>query len=254
MATNFSEKNSQVISGISQLQTKERELYATLEDNNLSTDYRKSVIDQINNLSQLRMNMYSELQNMYSSYQENADNLNTTLNVQFKSINQIEDELNQSKVYLNSVDQLKIDKLRVVEINNYYAKRYDAYKNIMFLISISCIPILALTVLNNNSIIPSSIYQIIIGLIVSIASYFIFKQYADISNRDDINWDSYEWYFNKSKAPKPEDSSASNESTGDEYVETTDTNVDCIGSSCCQNGTIYDDVLKQCVNSATTSS
>jgi hypothetical protein len=150
MATNFSERNRQVISNISQLQMKERELYSILEDPNLTAERRKIMIDEINGLSQIRMDLYAELQNMYSSYQDNVDNLDLTIDAQFNSINKMEDELNQSKIYLNSIDQLKVDKLRVTEVNNYYAKRYNAYKNIMFVISLSCIPILILTVLNNN--------------------------------------------------------------------------------------------------------
>lgn len=243
MSINFSEKNSQVISGILQLQKKERELYTTLEDTSLSSDKRKEIISQINNLSQIRLNMYSTLQNMYSSYNEDINNLDSTLSTQLNSINQIEDELNQSKLYINSVDQLKIDKLRVIEINNYYAKRYNAYKGIMLLITITCIPILILTVLSNNSIIPSSIYQLIVGLIILISSYIIFRQYADISNRDNLNWDTYSWYFNKNNAPEPETST--DENATDE--NTLNENEVCIGELCCTEGTIYDYNLQKCV-------
>jgi hypothetical protein len=245
MATNFAEKNRQTMSNISQLQNKERELYSILEDPNLSTERRRQIIDEINSLSQMRINMYSDLQNMYSSYQDNVDLLDSTVDAQFTSINNIEDELNQSKIYLNSLDQLKVDKLRVTEINNYYAKRYNAYKNIMFIISISCIPILALTILNNNSFIPSYIYQIIITFIVLIASYIVFNQYLDISNRDKLNWDSYSWYFNKSEAPKPSETNEENEpnSNNNEYGF----GYTCIGSECCSNGYIYDPNVNQCV-------
>jgi hypothetical protein len=249
MATNFAEKNRQAISNISQLQIKERELYSILEDPNLSVEKRKIMIAEINGLSQMRMDIYSELQNMYSTYQDDVNNLDITIDAQFNSINKMEDELNQSKIYLNSIDQLKIDKLRVTEINNYYAKRYNAYKNIMFVISISCIPILALTILNNNSVIPSSIYQIILMLIVLIASYIIFNQYLDISNRDNLNWDNYSWYFNKDDAPEPGESSG--EDVQDEEDEEQDV---CVGSACCAYDYVYDSILNQCVPPEQTSS
>lgn len=216
MATNFTERNKQTISNISQLQEKEREFYSILEDPNLSEEKRKIMIDEINGLSEMRMNMYADLQNMYSLYRNNVYTLDSTIDSQFKSINKMEDELNQSKIYLNSIDQLKVDKLRVTEINNYYAKRYNAYKNIMFVIAISCIPILALTILNNNSVIPSFIYQILTAIIVLISSYIIFNQYLDISNRDNINWDNYSWYFNKNDAPEPGESNDEDIDEGDE--------------------------------------
>ena len=242
MATNFTERNKQTISNISQLQEKEREFYSILEDRNLSEEKRKIMIDEINGLSEMRMNMYADLQNMYSSYRDNVNTLDSTIDSQFKSINKMEDELNQSKIYLNSIDQLKVDKLRITEINNYYAKRYNAYKNIMFVISLSCIPILALTILNNNSFIPSYIYQIILALIGLIASYIIFNQYLDISNRDNLNWDNYSWYFNKSDAPKPEEMNDEDTPDGDEdKVQDI-----CVGSACCSDGYIYNSTINQC--------
>jgi len=240
---NFSEKNNQVLFGISQLQKTEKELYANLELPNLSSIEKQRIINQINELSQMRIDMYSNLQNLYSSYQRNVNNLDTTLDIQIKAIDTMEDELNQDKIYLNSIDQMKIDKLRTVEINNYYARRYNAYKNIMFVISLSCIPILLLTILSNKTIIPSNVYGLLVSLIVVISSYFIFKQYLDISNRDNINWDSYSWYFNKSDAPKPGETDNEGELDEDEGEE----GDLCIGSACCQEGTIYDSNLNICV-------
>lgn len=244
----FSEKNQQVLSGISQLQKTEKELYANLALPNLSSSEKQRIISQINELSQMRMDMYANLQNLYSSYQSNVDNLDVTLKTQVGAIDIMEDELNQVKIHLNSIDQMKIDKLRTVEINNYYAKRYNAYKNIMFLISLTCIPILLLTILNNKTIIPSNIYGLLISLIIVVSGYLIFKQYLDISNRDNINWDSYSWYFQKSSAPKVDETSNENAETPPEEEEEENNNNElCVGSSCCQNGTIYDTNLNICV-------
>jgi hypothetical protein len=251
---NFSERNAQVISNISELQKKEQELYAILENKNLSIEQKRLVIHRINTFSQLRMNMYNELQNMYTSYQDDVNGLGSTIDAQINSINSMEDELNQSKTYLNSLDQLKLDKLRVTEINNYYAKRYNAYKNIMFVISISCIPILALTILNNNSVIPSFIYQMVISLIVLVASYIVFNQYLDISNRDNLNWDSYSWHFNKNDAPKPgepnENDLDEDELDNDDINNNTNENNNlhtCVGADCCGVGFVYNSSLNRCV-------
>lgn len=247
---NFSERNAQSISNIIELQKKEQELYSILEDKNLSEEKRRLVINKINTLSQLRMDIYNELQNMYSSYQNDVNSLDSTIDLQIKSINSMEDELNQSKIYLNSVDQLKIDKLRVTEINNYYAKRYSAYKNIMFVISISCIPILALTILNNNAVIPSFIYQMVISLIVLVVSYIVFNQYLDISNRDNLNWDSYSWHFNKNDAPKPgepNENDLDEDELNNEDSNNSDDNYECVGADCCGFGDMYDVSLNKCV-------
>ena len=241
----FSERSEQVLSSISQLQETEKQLYVNLAIPNLSESEKQRIINQINELSQMRMDMYLTLQNIYSTYQTNSQNLDTILSTQIKSIDAMENELNQVKIHLNEIDQIKVNKLRTVEINNYYAKRYNAYKNIMFLISISCIPILLLTILNNNTVIPSNIYGILVTLIIVIASYLIFIQYLDISNRDDINWDTYSWYFNKKDAPKPDENDNEGEGEGEGEGENEDDL--CVGSSCCQIGTTYDASLNICV-------
>jgi hypothetical protein len=242
---NFSEKNDQVLSGISQLQQREKELYSILANPNMSSEEKKNIIEQINELSQMRINMYLNLQNMYSSYHSNASNLSSSLDSQVESIDLMEDELNQMKLHLNEIDQMKMDKLRTVTINNYYAKRYNAYKNIMFVISVSCIPILLLTILNNKSVIPSNVYGLMVSLIIIVSTYFIFVQYSDISNRDPNNWDAYSWYFNKSEAPSSTDKSSS-ESSPDDEDDDPDDDI-CVGSACCQDGTIYDASLNLCV-------
>lgn len=239
----FNEGNEQALSALSALQVRERELHSMLEDKNLTSQERQLLIDEMNSLSQSRANIYDQLKDIYDSYRDNIYNLDSSIDFQIDTISTMENQLNQSKIYLNSVDQLKLDKLRVTEINNYYAKRYNAYKNIMFVISISCIPILALTILNNNSVIPSFIYQIVISLIVLVASYIAFNQYLDISNRDNLNWDNYSWHFNKNDAPKP---GTSNE---DDYDDSEDEDEDdiCVGDQCCGDGFIYDSSLNQCV-------
>jgi ABC-type multidrug transport system fused ATPase/permease subunit len=247
MKNNFSEKNAQVLNGIKQLQQREKELYSALAIPNVSSDEKKKIIDEINNLSQMRINMYSNLQNMYSSYNTNASSLSSSVDSQFDTITTMETDLNEMKLHLNAIDQMKMDKLRTVTINNYYAKRYNAYKNIMFVISISCIPILLLTILNNKSIIPSNVYGLMITLIIIVSSYYIFMQYADISNRDSNNWDSYSWYFNKSEAPEPNDKSSSENGPDEEDDENDGEEDVCVGSACCQMGTIYDSSLNLCV-------
>ena len=66
------ERNQQVLNNISQLQTQEKELYASLDDVSLSSDQKQQIINKINEISQMRLNLYSGLKDMYSSYQQNV--------------------------------------------------------------------------------------------------------------------------------------------------------------------------------------
>ena len=113
-------------------------------------------------------------------------------------------------------------------------------------IVIICIPIIILAVLTNNGILPSSIYKLLVVIILVIGSIFIGMQIIDMSNRDDMNWDEYNWYFNKSKAPV-DTNFTGNASSSDPWTTPT---VTCIGSACCYNGSTYDSTKNVCVPNA----
>ena len=141
------ERNLQVLNYISQLQTQERTLYSSLDDVSLSSEQKQKIINNINEISQIRMNMYASLKDTYSFYQKNVTASGNTLGQSMQAIDILENELNQSKIRLNLLEDQKYNKLRLVEINTYYGKRYNAHSGLMKTIVIMCIPIIILTIL-----------------------------------------------------------------------------------------------------------
>jgi hypothetical protein len=246
MTDNLQERNDQLISNIKTLQSTEMNLYNSLENQNLSADERKLVIDKINLISQMRIDMYANLKDTYSNYQQNVSFSRNIVNDQMLSVDVIENELNDSKRRLNMLEEQKNNKIRLVEINTYYGKKYNAHKEIMQIIVLMCIPILILTVLANKGIIPSKLNIIITGLIIVFGLTIIGYKIIDISNRDNINYDEYNWYFNKEDAP------AINSPIG----ETADTgpwdipSIVCVGSECCDANNIYDEQQNKCIPTA----
>ena len=243
---NLQERNQQVLNNISQLQIQEKDLYQQLEDVSLSAEQKQDIINKINEISQIRLNLYEGLKDMFLYYQENIAAAKTTLGQSVIAVDVLENELNQSKKRINLIEDRKNDKLRLVEINTYFGKRYNAHANLMKTIVIICIPIIILAVLTNNGILPSSIYRLLVVIILVIGSIFIGMQIIDMSNRDDMNWDEYNWYFNKSKAPV-DTTFTGNASSSDPWTTPT---VTCIGSACCYNGSTYDSTKNVCVPNA----
>ena len=161
MTDNLQERNDQVLNNIKTLQSTEMNLYNSLENQNLNADQRKQIIDKINQISQMRIDMYANLKYSYSNYQQNVSLSRNVVNDQMLSIDVIENELNDSKRRLNLLEEQKNNKIRLVEINTYYGKQYNAHKEIMQIIVLMCIPILILTVLANKGIIPSRLNMLI---------------------------------------------------------------------------------------------
>lgn len=243
MTDNLQEKNQQVLNNISQLQTQEKRLHDSLDDVSLTTDQRKQIIDKINEISQMRINMYAGLKDMYSFYRKNALTAGSTLEQQMLAVDILENELTQSKERLDLLEAEKNNALRLVQINTYYGKRYSAHSQLMKTIVIMCIPLIILAVLANKGILPVNLYVVLSGLVLVVGLVIIGLQIIDISNRSNMNWDEYNWYFDQESAETTDEYTTSS-SSSDPWGSVSMT---CIGSACCYEGSTYDKSINVCV-------
>lgn len=196
------ERTHQTLSDIKKLQKVEQELYDNLEQTqNMSPEEKTTTINKINEISQMRVNLYANLQDMYSFLKTNVSNSRTTLAEQMMALDIVENELSDAKRRLQLLEDEKYNKLRLVEINTYYGKKYNANANVMKTIVIICIPIIILSILVNNGLIPRVVSNTLIFIILVLGVIFIIYQLIDISNRDNMNYDEYDWNFNINAAP-----------------------------------------------------
>jgi hypothetical protein len=243
------ERNQQVLNNISQLQIQEKDLYTSLDNVTLSTEQKQQIINKINEISQIRMNLYATLTDTYSLYQKNVSASRNTLGQSMEAIDILENELNQSKIKMNLLEEQKYNKLRLVEINTYYGKRYNAHSKLMKTIVIICIPIIILTILVNKGILFTKLYAFLLALILVFGIWSIGTQLIDIGSRDNMNWDEYYWYFDKSKAPSDtiEPSTNSSTNSSNDPWNSDSISLTCIGSACCYDGSTYDSTQNMCV-------
>ena len=191
MTDNLQGRNDKIIDNIKSLQTTEMKLYDSLESKALNADQKMQIINQINQISQMRISLYANLKDSYSYYQQDVSESRNTMNDQMVSVDVIENELNDSKRRLNLLKSQKNNKIRLVEINTYYGKQYNAHKQIMQIIVLICIPVLILTVLASKGILPPKITSMLTGIIIIIGIYIIGAKIIDLSNRDNLNFDEY---------------------------------------------------------------
>jgi hypothetical protein len=242
------ERNDKIINNIKSLQTTEMKLYDSLEGKSLNAEQQKQIIDKINQISQMRMSLYANLKDMYSSYQQDVSSSRNTMNNQMVSVDIIENELNDSKRRLTLLEAQKNNKIRLVEINTFYGKQYDAHKQIMQIVVIICIPVLILTVLAGKGILPPKISALLTGIIIIIGLFIIGAKIIDLSNRDNMNFDEYNWYFNKEEAPTSStEADASSSSSSDPWTTPTYT---CSGAECCYENSTFDETQNMCIPTA----
>ena len=236
------ERNEQTLADIRNLQQIEQELYDSLEKNdNMSIDEKNKIVKKISEISQMRVNLYANLKEIYSFFQKNVASSRTTLAEQMMAIDIVENELNESKRKLQLLEDEKYNKLRLVEINTYYGKQYNAHAWLMKTIVIICIPVLILSILKNIGFLPGFITTVIIAIIIFIGIIWIVKQIIDMSNRDNMNYDEYDWHFNKTIAP-------SNNITPINIVDPwAIQSMTCIGAECCDKYSKYDSTQNLCI-------
>jgi hypothetical protein len=245
MTDNFKslqEKNQQVLDNISNLQQQEKKLYDSLENSNLSSEERQQIIVKINEISQMRLNMYISMKDMHSLYNNNVESSSNALDQSISAIQIIENQLNDTKNKINLLDDQKNNQLRLVEINTYYGKRYNANSVIMKTVILMCIPLIVLAILVNNGMLLPKLYAFFSAIVLIYGCVVLGYQLIDISNRDNMNWDEYNWYFDKTKAPIIDDDI--NVSPVNPWNPP---DVTCVGAVCCYAGTTYDSIKKVCV-------
>ena len=234
------ERNQQVLSDISQLQDQEKQLYDSLDDVTLSSEQKQQIITKINEISQIRLNVYAGLKDMYSFYQKDVSASRGTLGQEMSALEIMENELNEAKRRLNKIQDEKRNKLRLVEINTYYGKRYNAHSKIMKTIVLVCIPLIILAVLANSGLLPPTIYMLLAGIVILIGIVILGYQLVDLSNRSNMNWDEYNWYFN----PESVETSTTTTPATNPWATPSLT---CVGSQCCYEGSTYDETQNICI-------
>jgi hypothetical protein len=240
------ENNEQILNDIQSLQQMEQQLFSNLESNpNLSTQEQKKIIEKMNQLSNMRVNLYKTLRGV-NNYFENA--LNTSigsLKEQVIAIGIVENELNRAKTRLEVLEEEKNNKIRLVEINNYYGDKYAEHSQLMQLVIFILIPLIIITVLNKNGILPDMIYYTLLAIISAVGGYFFWIRVYYMWIRDNMNYQEYNWAFNPDDMEKDKNVSAPD--TSDPWASYSLNIGTCIGDSCCSTGLVYDTKIDQCV-------
>lgn len=245
--SNISQNNEQILNDIQSLQTMEQDLFNSLETNtNLTFQQQQKIVEKMNQLSNMRINLYKTLGGVNQFYGTALQVSAVTLKEQSDAIRIVESELNKSKKRLQLLEAEKNNKIRLVEINDYYGDKYIEHSNLMKIIIFTLLPIIVLAFLNNKGILPSKIYTILIVIISAIGAFFLWRRYASIIMRDNMNYQEYDFYFNPATAP----AASTTASTNDPWASTTVPG-SCVGEYCCSNGLVFDTSSNMCVISTT---
>jgi hypothetical protein len=231
---------------IDDLQRIEKELLDTLETNpNITVDQKKELYAKVNGVTDMRIRLYQTLDNASGMYKDILTGSTEKLELQSDAIGIMERELDNTKRRIDALNADKNNKMRLVEVNEYYGSKYSEQADLMKIIIITLVPVIIVTFLKKRvlaSYMPDIVYYIlIIGIFITGGVFFVLKL-GDYMARDSMNYQEFDWGFNKSKAPQP----GSMEPTDPWYVADTNFGA-CFNENCCSEGTEYDAELNKCV-------
>lgn len=245
MVNSLTNVSNNIQSIIDQITVTETALTTTLNDINTPANIKLEINNRLGELGTIKVSLLNQLDPLYTTYRDNVAISNDVLNKQVLALGIINAESINSERQLGLLTDEKRDKSRLVEINTYYGKKYNAHKQIMKTIVLICIPIIILTILGNKGLIPNSFAVLLITFIILFGIFSIGYQIIDLSNRDNMNYDEYNWKFNKNNAPAPADINSPT-NLNDPWSTNYGT---CIGSSCCATVEAYNTNTKKCCNS-----
>ena len=238
---------SKIQDDINKLQAMEQELLGTLETSpNLTLPQKKSLNEKINKITGIRISLYKTLNSTSGMYKGILDDSNDKLSVQTDAIKIMETELNRTKERIAGLKEDKNNKLRMVQVNDYYGSMYSEQSDLMKIIIFTLIPIVILVVLRQRMLLlflPEIVYTIILIAISVAGGVFFLLKAGDYMTRDNMNYQEFDWVFNKKSAPK-----SSGAASTDPWLSPFSGIGTCVGAQCCleDDTQIYDSVDMKC--------
>ena len=220
------------INKIEQLQKTEQQLYDALSQNAervslgkkdvYSTQDIQNITNQINSLSAARVNLYNTLAELYKSQVHLGKEVKISLDQQTETLQLLEKQLNKSKKELASLENEKLNQLKMIEITTYYSKQYDAQKRLMQMIAIYGVSLLICSFIKYSPL--TYLIAIIGGMLIAIRIF-------NMSMRTNYDYDEIKWLFPPSlKGDDTHPIGLTGPGVG--HI--------CAGSSCCADGTEWD--------------
>ncbi len=241
---------TKILQSIDDLKKMEEELYNELQTSGANEDdvqKQQEIISRIENVSAIRKDLLNSLTDRYIDIQDNVVSSRSDLVQQTAMVGIVQDELDKANANINEISTEKSNKIRMVELNTYERERYRSYMEIMKIACLSSVVIVIFLIMGHKGIIGKNIVLIVVGAVIAIAGIIIFNKYLDISNRDNL-------YFQKYDYPTPDfdDDDDDGRGGGDDNSNNVSltTNSPCANEDCCSSGQSFDSAIGKCITSA----
>jgi len=190
---------------IQELQSEELRLYNQLESQSIGNPDPaeiSQIIKSIENTTSLRNTLYEKLQNDLKKSKQDVGHLSSYIQEQIDTTQVLEQQLEESRKRAQQIKSSKTDVLRMIELGKYEASRYNAHKNVIKLVIYAILAVIVVTLLLKYNVIPSVLGSGLITLIVAGSIIMIGMRVYDLSMRSNLDYNQYNWSFDRDEANK----------------------------------------------------
>jgi hypothetical protein len=240
--TSMTSRQKAIMANIMNLQNIEKQLFDRLTVTD-DPETRTQLVVQINQISKARADLYANMNDFAGVMQTANAETRNAVRQQLVAAQVVESQMNNAKTMLASLKEDKSNKLRLVEINNYYGRKYEYQTDIMKIVIMACAPILVISILLKKGFIPETISTGIIVLIIVAGIIAVARKVMDLNRRNNMNFDQYDMPFNPYavSVSKTENTNLADSSRMSTYSS-------CIGASCCDGvNTVWNPATAMCI-------
>jgi hypothetical protein len=174
----------------------------TSDLNNPETNKQiKKLLAEIENIEKIKTSIYNTLTTTYKLTQEQIDAIRPVVANSNVANQLMADALNVKLKQLGEQIDLHNNSERMIGVNNYYARRYEAHSSVMKKIVLFCGIIILIIFLMKIGIINDGISSVLIIATLAIGLVIVGKEVWDISRRSNIDFDKYNYPFNPDNVP-----------------------------------------------------
>jgi len=199
VTTDSTDSTDALVNQISHLQVLENDKYIALDGllkSNPSPDnvaQQKTIINDITELATIRSKLLDTLLNNASSHAEVTEQMNSNLENKKTIIMLKEGDLNAKRAALDASSKDINNTKRMVGINTYYHKQYEARVKIMKIVVLICFVVIFLIVLMHLGWLPQELVTVLVVITLFGGLAYVGSLINDMYQRNNINFDEYNY-------------------------------------------------------------
>lgn len=170
--------------------------YEVISNEELSNKLR----DKLEKLNKRKTNLYRYLEQIYAKEKNNVALNKRFIKNQSEAAQVLQTQAQNVQNLNSELRDQELDQRRMVEINTYYNDRYQAYIDLMKLIIYIAVPVLIISFLAKRNILSFNVALGLSGVVLIIGFVLLLMKITDLSNRNNMNFNEYDWKFDPTKS------------------------------------------------------